>query len=1809
MFKSIFANSLHKRLFKLTENYGWLRKFAEGDVEPKASLVINLPTIGEFLASLAVEGNVDTTSEDDEKQAKLNHAVALALDSFYKNNLDLSQTALTSWKFGDVSSSLIKGLSFFDADDLNEVKASAVKNAEDSDIKDIINDNEKLADAIKYVLTRAYLHSYTIMVAQNPAIAVLNLMQAINDQDIPLSLNVGQKSDGKIITTAAKKKDPDFEESDDESEKEAKFKVDTPRGPRLSDWLRSLRISRAQTLTSLQRELEKKQPRETAISTYKVQYLILSSHIAHLENIASAWKDLVKNDEYKASRLGSVFIMDDPPIGNLLKQEPSSIGALSGFLPPSIYETFGLNSSKIFVRKWDGTLFSSLAKDDVDADLEYGEGLQPAFDELSSIMQDTIANLPDSAELRLLKQKLIKYNSTSKTMMNSITNLMGTADDKKSRAQLFKLMREFKDDIQAVGIILVDLNKIHGYDLDPNKVLELSKSITDALPRGRENALNFIPSAAFIKQVYLPSVTTKPTFHVDMYAEAIKDVKEALEFGASSIPSFSPAQRAAIVSAMGLTIAQAEALAREIYREGFARILAIFSAVPEASLKNVNEATVTKITEMYNSSLNTLRSDLYAKLSAKMPKTTTPDVFAQITSSIWSQLPKLGGASAQTDLSNVIKQIGGSAIVARTEGGSAQDFNDVYSKAFIKRQKPESDSLQGSALYAVERLTDDYFYKFYDEHAKKHDAWKDSYSSLDAGEEAQEVRKGLIKTHYDKILKSNVLDKLGFKMPRGGNLVNHQNPTNPKKDEARQQYLANVQKFLNQYKTLDSLYAKIDALDADVSMESVLVYIGVELIEAFEPELILHLANSYPKVVIRGVETGFGYAEKGAEDESAGMYGSNIVGTLTYRDLNSNIPSIEYARAFIDKFKQDLRFNSRAIGQLHPYTPGGMIADIYYMEERISKLPNENAKTRRAADINRFRTDPLSLLGYMKKRLFDSYGKAIYDRNNDQLNRMLVNAAKNSDKPDVAKNIKQFMQKVGAFADPEWSIKNAGSKSNYRYIEGVGDSASVHLQRAFNRVGQISALANNYDTIFVVYKSYFDNRKEELLRTKDKEGRSIWKDYIIPFDLSREEETNRPFTGKLQELASLAATAIVDKTKPTTEDAGSIEHDEPVTGDIPLEDTDTVSLLITDRKSAMEAIGSLKTSVISDVDKSLIKGIVSNLGRKDPKVYANSAVFMKMLVEAIRKETSIGNRDEVASYFESYVSIVAEQAQVAAPVIKAIQVQEEVSGSSDMASLKLKGDGLIRTNIPTGYSNMEYLKQKLQHTIDSVDYWMQDYQDASLKYNLDDYPATIKAVVGGAGKNFDQFKAEFDKLTDGQKKMFNTPTFGSYVAYYRLYVEAKPVIEAEESYPDFAEFLEMQDDYLQNFPQLGEKLQEYVNEYKSVSLAMFKEATDLVLIKPKVDAVKNSFSQKLAELDKVVSMDPASAAAKQAADKWKADMQEAIQRHKKELGEPEFGDIPLSDKDVVVEEPTDVSQEDIEEITPEDVKEVHEPVPEVSDQFDGIKSIAENLAGMISDDQVVSWLDANAPSQKNEIIGNISNLADALSKLNESSFDSIDKLPRFEQSIGEVVSKTRANLTLLPQIFSDKYMRRLIEISSKTLGVNLSEMPLSVKAPEPMVEVPPVKAKVNLDQFKATLSTLMEKVRNVEGNVNDMTASQDMLEQLTGNSLSAEQAAAVINNTKMLLEYLTSLTENDFTDQNGVDNLIKQLIVPLANRNDQDFIKFFTPDKFVKLFDAVKSKFGITKQASQKISNTSSIHKAAVYNISTSDDADDGYYF
>lgn len=1831
MLKEILAGGLYKRLFKLTDNYSWLRKTAGADSEP--DLVVNLPTVEDFLGSLTLEGLAKTSSESDPKQAALNQAVAAGLIDFYKSNLDLSQTAFTSWKFADVSSSLIKGLKFFDVEDLAVVKASALKVTDDSEISAIISDGDKLSDAIKYVLTRGYLHSYTIMVAQNPAVAVLNLMQVINNQDLPLSMNVSQNESGSIVATAAPKK------SKEEKDADLKFKPDSTKGPRLSDWIRSLKISRASILDLLQKEVSKAQPRDIAISTFKVQHLILSSHISHLENVASAWKELVKKDQFKSSKLGSVFIMDDPPIGNLLSHDVSSLSDLGGFLPPNIYGTYGLGRA-LSVKKWDGTTFSKIDTSDSFSGFDtLKEEVSAPLETLQLFMQKMIEQLPDSKEVSNSKQRLTKYLQSTKVLINSIDSLSSDAENSKTRSKITLLVKEFKDDVLSASVILHDLSKMHGFDIDTKWVSDLSKEIVDLLPRGAEDRLLFSPPAAFIKHVYLPSVTTKESFHNDLFVSAIGDLKESLKFGAGSRPKFTPQQRMQIISAFGLSAAQAEELARNIYREGFARALVTIEGIPDEALQNITDEKINAITTMYKNNMDTLKTSLFSTMSDQMPNATA-EAFDRVCSVIWESLPQLAGQNESSSLSGVIKQIGGSAIAARTGGGGAQDFNDIYSTMFIKRQKQDATSAPGSGMAAVDRLTNDYFYEAYSDHEKKHDAWKDSYADVGASEEAQEVRRGIIKEHYDKVLKSDVLKKLGIDLPRGGTLVNFQNPVNPKNDEQRLNFLRSIQKFLNENRTIDILHSRVDQLDESASMEAVLVYLGIEIVEAFEPELTLYLANSYPKVAIRGVETGFGYSEKavGGEDSDGGGFGMTSTGSLTYNDLNSNNPSIEYARAFIDRFKQELKFNSRATDQLHPYTPGGMVADIYYMEERIENLPNNVGKANRAEDVARFRKDPLALLSYIKKRLYDSYGKTIYDRNNEQLQRVLTYSAKLSE-GDNAKNINEFMEKVGAFADPAWSIRVAGTKDNYRYLVGVGDSARVHMHRAFNRVGQISALAKNYDTIFAVYKAYFDAKKEELLKVKDPDGNSIWKDYIVPYSVERDEETNRPFTGILPELVEVASKAVRVLGKDTTETkAGEFDTDEPRVGDIPFEDTEIVSLLITDRKSAIDAIGSLKTSIISDIDKSMIKGIVIDIARKNPKIFTDSAAFMTALIGGIERESSIGNRDDIAAFFKSSVSISVEQAKESAPLIKAIKARDDSGDVSTVASLKMLGEALIRNNVPTGYSNMSYLRQKMEYTILSLDEWLSEFAAMDIKFNLEDYPETIKAIVSVGGKTFDQFKQEFDAMSDADKSKFNVPTFGSYVAYYRAYVEAKPIIEAEENYPDFAEFLEMQDDYFENYGQITAKLQEYVSDYKDVSIRLFKEITDLVLLRPKVQKVKQSFQTSLDTLEETIAQNPAASAARGAIDKWKEDMRDAVERHREELKatetkaeeiEGETVDVvPVNDVEEVFEEDAEeISEEDIEELSSGEESPVETDVPlsstDAPDQFDSVKAIAKKLEAMMSDSAILSWLDQSAQAQKNETLGNMANLADTLSKLSEESFVSIDSLPRFEQAMNDIITKSGENLTLLPQIFSDKYMKRLIEIAQSTLGVDLSEMPLSgaqeavvttPSAPSAGEVAPTGKAitRVNLDEFNKALADLLEKVRAVEGDTSNTSESEDLIDQISNNTMSDEQVAAVAANTKAFVEFLSSLKSADFKSQEGVNNLVKQVIAPLSARTNQDFVKLFTQDNFTKLFDIVKSRFGITKTASvatQKITKSTSTHRVASYNISTRDETDEGYYF
>lgn len=1845
---SIFANNLHKRLFKLTDNYGWLRKYAENEAhDNKADVVIDLPTIEEFIDYLAIEGDVETTGEEDGIQARLNHAVAYALIAFYKQHIDLSRTALTTWKFQDVSMALIKSLRFFDAEDLNAIKIMALDNSHDDKTKELVSDTHKLSDAIRYVLTRAYLHTYVVLVSKNPTIAVFNLMSSINDTNIPLSLTVGQRENGHIVLTAAKdKKKVKIEENEEgeQTKKVINFPIDDARGPRLSDWIKSLRISRAEVLSALQKEYEKKDP--SGARTLKAQYLILSSTISHLENIATAWKSLALNDRYKVLRLDSVLVMDDPPIANLLREDPHMLDKLSSFLPSSIYDTYKVSSAALTVKKWDGTIFRSLSKKDSGeelVDVELFSKARSSFSELNNISSEVATSLPETPEFANIKPRLSKYNEQVKKMFDMVLQSYDSPDK-----ETFSMLREIKDNVQSIFVILMDLERDFNYNVDSSKVKQLVDIINEGLPKLKQDGLSFKPSAAFIKQIYLPTVTTKTSFHTDMYKEMLKDMKHALAFAVNKIPSFtgeqgSPMAIGPMTTSMGLTVAQAQEMAKHIYREGFAKTSALINRIPDDKIELFGNDQINQLQSIYNTTLRDLKNELFTSLSPKFSRPISAEDFSKICDAIWWSIPKLSGKTPTTDLNSIIKNIRGSDIAARTSGKekgtsvskapyikSSQDFNDVYSKWFLGRERQSKDPTKweerlGNGLEAAERLTHDFFYSSYDDHEKKHQAWSKLYSDLDDSSAAQVERKGLIKNHYEILEKTDALKKLGLEMPRGNQVVDQYNPINPEKDKDRQAYISNIQKFLKSNSNLDELEKKIDALGIDASVESVMIYIGAELVDAFYPELTLYLANQFPKTVIKGVSTGFEYGEKAEVEEN--LYGSVGVGApVKYRDLiDANIPSIENARAFLEEFKREVRFNSRALGQLHPYTAGGMIADIYYMEhrkprgfERLTEKEIEEFKKKREGDVARYKDplNPMSILNYMKKRVHDSYGKFIDNRNRTQLNRMLIHTAKTR-RPDAAQNLKAFMEKVGAFADPLESIRAPGSKANYKYIEGKGDTAALHMARAYSSVGQISASVENYDTLYAAYRLYFDGRREELLRMKDKTGKAIWTDYIIPYKVASHELTNRPFLNRLPELAAVAAMALIEdkKVENTTNESVSQES----TDADEVQDTDVVSWVINDRKSAMNAISSIDSSIVSNLDKSFISGIVSNMGRKNPKIYSNGNVFLKQLIEEIKKESALYNRDEIVMYLESYVTVIMEQAQEVAPQIAQI-VQEERSGNKydDLVSLRLEADGLIKANVPTGLDNSQYLEHKVSMTIKFAETWLEDFKNLSIRYNLDNYIDMVNSMSSGAtSRTPAQLKSEFDKLTPAQRKMYNVADFGAFIAYYRAYVESRSMIEAQETYPEFIEFLEMQDDYLQEYRQLAEMLQQYIADYKSVDLKLFDEAAAISKKKSEVEVVMTNFTQKLIEIKKVLAMDPSASASKKALEKWKSEMVEVIDRHKQEFASKELP-ITLPEKQVEeAEELEELSEEDVEEILPEESKESKEveevTTPGTADRFAGLKAIAKDLSDLATNKDTVAWLDQNAPNQKNEILGNMNNFADALSKLDETSFNDIDRLTAFEQSVGRGVSRVKVNLSELPQIFSDKFMKRLVGDVYINFGVKLSEMPLSTKqmpvvapAPKP-VELPAVK--FNMEQFKSALQLLASKAVQVEGNINDMASSQDALEQLTGNTISPEQAAVIVSNTKTLLEYLNSLTDNDFSNQAGINDLTEKVIMTLVNRKDTDFIKLFSATEFPKLMTIIRSRFGITKQSSQKLSNTSSLSRTAVYNISTGDESDEGYYF
>ncbi len=1877
-----------KRLFKLTNNIGWARKVAEVEaqeesVQPKGGN-ISIPTVKDFLGYLEEETDRDSTEESDVKQIALDHAVGKALGAFLAESVDGSSLALNTWRFGDVLTSLSKELVTFDDDDLKEIQNSALPElGEDADLKAVVSDKEKLQDAIKLALTRAYLHAYTVMVSKNPVVFLLTTLESLSGHELPLSLQVG-------LTKMAVE---DVEDDDTAVKALKTLLADSSRGPRLSDWIRSLKINRAKISLSLQKVTARKKKDPTLESKLRMQFLSVDANITHLENMAQAWRDLVGDrDEYKGTRLGDTYMMDDPPIANMLSSNVENLSSVMGFLPSPIFTKYGISPQDFHVKKWDGTVFSKLrSRDSEVVTQEYVTEMVRTVKSAVNTLNDFISKAPlDVQDSNVFKQ-LVRESKKFELSLTQLHNYSQLASKRGPPRDLFATL---VDDVSVVSALVSDLSKM-APGMSSRKLVGMLANINQAIPRGREDELSFTPPARFIQNNYLPTVAKDEAVSKRWTLNYVEDMIELMDFHKTEKPAkLSSVYNVDLNSEYGIRFDEISKMTEEMYSKAYGAIYAYLTSVPVEKLRKYSDEQLVAFISGLAPIRNKIRDEVISQYSQGKPATTLIEVFDKVCET----LPSFGDKN-HTNVAALFGGVRSSDILARSIEGKThrQVFLNMYSSQFLTDK--ESGIEDASAVAAAKRLTDNHFYSFYDQHVAKEAIWNDNYGTLGYSEQAQAARSKKIREQM-AITDFGFIKDLGLPQDSGFNVFMNRNTKVPaSKDQDRQDFLGTIQGFLSDHPTMDALYQKVESSNAPLSTEALLQFVGTEMIAAFHDELVIYIANCYPKTNIIGVKDGLSKNEVGKEEMVGAEEGSSdeFIDRFSYQHIGKGILAVDQAEKFVDEFSKTIRFNSREIGQLHPYSPGGMVADLYYMADRIPKLPNQEGRIRRTEDLKRILSKPTSLLGYMKKRLADAYGKVIYDRNQEQLLRVIF-AQRRLGKKENAGNLYEFMEACGAFADPLWSLVPGAAKDNYRYLTSEGDSAHAHMLRAFSAVGQISGNERNYGTFLSIYKNYFDNKKKELLALRDSEGKALWAPFIVPFSTQDVDMTNRPFWGRLPLLLEVQKKLAAFEVKKTPKQLRE-EEEFGAPQQIGAEDQEMVSLLIKDKKSALEAIDSLPSSMLSNLDKSMIKEQVIMMGTRTPEVYKNGKLFIAKLVEQINRDKTFPNRIFITDYLQGYVSVQIDQVESVKQVLVEIVAEEKPSNQAEeIKALVMKGQLLTNQTIPTGLRKYEYAKQKTEFLLQDMESWKKSFEDLSIRANLDEQYGVLNNIKS-YGMDLKKLKNEFDQLSASDRKELKVNTLARYLGYALTFIENG----ISNEYSTVRVFLENQEEYFAEEPDALEALDDNTRIFVDLKPELVADAEKLQEVSDAVESFRTILASKLDELNQMPE------AEKSAVDEWKSSLDKVVNNYKEtllkgkeqeldELAKPEEEkgpdqveedefvmqdvapdaseeDLPEASDEDVSEEPSDENtifeglpeqedeesdmtqapeapeapadeatqapEEDPEAEAPKEVSEFEEIAPEedeatqlpedVEDEADisteDLPEGDEDAPDTIQDGDIVEdsdadpsfedqrldqfrdeatyvipslkklsldfenfakskdlgvWLNANASAQRLELVGNMLNLADAISKITQeqltSSFaksaEGQGKSPeKMIQDLQTILNRCRSDLKMVSQIFTDATIKQLVGKVKTMFNIELVEMPLARSRVQTV--------QLDLSQVVAAANVVKARVEKVEGSLTDLVKAENVLDQLFGPELSSEEEQTIIANTKIFLRFIQNLNSKDFANQAGVDSL-RDLLKKMVLVSDKEFALFFSGPRFTR-FLAALPKLGVTKTAMQQL--------------------------
>jgi len=281
-----FGRKYYEKMFKLTDDYEWLAKYAAESSEEVGDKPYKFQTIAQFIEEFVVANK--EPFEPDNLQGLLGSFAADAIAEYWEESQDPDAPALTSIKFSkNPSDVLAPSLLQFPKKALASIK-SAIKervSKAEGKLKSACEnlDDTDLDNVIKFAVIRGYLYSYWVFVFRNPIVVI---MQKSAEQPL------GKKASLPLSKKAAEKGEEEEEEG--KSRKIRTVSLDTiPNPVPLSAAIKAMQIVRARCASDLAKDHKN--------ASLKASYVMADATTQFMKILLDSIRTYIQRDPSKAS--------------------------------------------------------------------------------------------------------------------------------------------------------------------------------------------------------------------------------------------------------------------------------------------------------------------------------------------------------------------------------------------------------------------------------------------------------------------------------------------------------------------------------------------------------------------------------------------------------------------------------------------------------------------------------------------------------------------------------------------------------------------------------------------------------------------------------------------------------------------------------------------------------------------------------------------------------------------------------------------------------------------------------------------------------------------------------------------------------------------------------------------------------------------------------------------------------------------------------------------------------------------------------------------------------------------------------------------------------------------------------------------------------------------------------------------------------------------------------------------------------------------------------------------------------------------